>query len=125
MGPLETACPVEVILPKMTPLHANHAIRKKSSLAAKLRKVFVAKGPSSTLKDAQDDELSPLPHKHSSQLPMSPTSPLSPYTLEDIITHAQDEDLGSLGLLMSDSGLFLNTLGLPQLLEQPEAEHRG
>ncbi|KAG0030359.1 hypothetical protein BGZ82_007480 [Podila clonocystis] len=124
MGPLETACPVEVILPKMAPLHASHVIRKKSSLAAKLRKVFVAKGPSSTLKDVQDDELSPLPHKHSSQLPMSHTSPLSPYTLEDIIANTQDEDLGSLGLLMSDSGLLLTTLSLPQL-ELPEPEHRG
>ncbi|KAF9378646.1 bud neck involved protein [Podila verticillata] len=116
------ACPVEVILPKMTPLHASHLIRKKSSLAAKLRKVFVAKVPSSTLKDIQDDELSPLPHKHSSQSLMSPSSPLAPYTLEDIITNAQDEDLGSLGL-MSDYGLLL-AMGLPQL-EQPETEHRG
>ncbi|KAG0344072.1 hypothetical protein BG004_004764 [Podila humilis] len=117
MGSVETSPPMEVILPKMSPLiatHHNHQIiRKKSSLASKLRKVFVTKG-TSTPKDLTDDELSPFPSAPHSQ----PSS--SPYSLEDIIADSQDNELGSLGFLSKDENL--PALG-SRLLVQPE--HRG
>ncbi|KAF9421923.1 hypothetical protein BGZ94_008719 [Podila epigama] len=145
MGPLDIVMP-EDALPKLThhehfshyTLPHNHSqihqvIRKKSSLAAKIRNVFVTKVPPKGPVDSEGAQPQPQPQpqpqqqqqqQHQQQQQQQHSSPSSsstssPYSLEDVIlADSRDQDLGALGL--TEKGIL--AVGSGEFVEQ---EHRG